>query len=477
MADTSAAELWAEWQAQGAMTGQIVSADATDTGNGLTLSNFTTLFEDEGFTSRGAIDEVQLVENADGTVTVTVSELYTMTFTFEIDPGDPPANIEVIMRHENLSMQVSGDASARNYAYSADRISVTEGELWGGDGQPPMLDLNMEMTDIASVYTTTGTDLETMRFTSDGSIGGMSLVVEIAPPPPEEGRFKAGLTIGPMDTYSEGTILSLAAINQAEGSLPDGFEIGGTMGYGPLDFEMAFEMPGEEFAATYANDGGVIGLSVSPTEVTYDIGATGATAHFTGTELPVPVDISVGASEIALAMPLAASDAPQDMGLRVGLQDVVVGEQLLSMVDPGRAFPRDPASILLDASGQIQLFVDLMSIDPETMTGPPGEVRALTVNDMRVAVGGAELTGTADFTFAPNQLMPMPVGSADLELSGGNGLMEALVAGGLVPPAQSGMIMGMANVFARPGAGPDTLETTVEFGADGSILANGVPLQ
>lgn len=477
MADTSAAELWAEWQAQGALTGQTVSADVTQTGNGLTLSNFTTLFEDTDFTTRGAIDQVQMVENADGTVTVTLSDLYTITFTFEIDPGDPPANIEVLMRHENLIMQVSGDAGARAYAYSADRITVSEGALSGGDGAPPMLDVDMVMTDIASTYNIIGTDPETMRFTSDGSLGGMSLVMEISPPPPEPGRFKAGLTIGPMQTYSEGTIMSLTGMNQFSGSLPDGFEIGGTMGYGPLDFEMAFNMPGEEFAATYSNDGGAFGFSVSPTELTYDIAATGAQASFAGTELPVPVDISVGSSEIALAIPLAAGDAPQDMGLRLGLQDVVVGEQLLGMVDPGRAFPRDPASILLDASGQVQLFVDLMSLDPETMTGPPGELRGLTVNDLNVSAGGAALTGTADFVFAPNQLMPMPVGSADLQLSGGNALMDALVAGGLVPPAQSGMIMGMANVFARPGAGPDTLETAVEFGANGSITANGVPLQ
>ncbi|WP_044006229.1 DUF2125 domain-containing protein [Jannaschia sp. CCS1] len=477
MADTSATELWAEWQAQAEISGQAVSAEVTETDTGLTLSNFSTVFEEDGFSTTGSIDEIQLTENADGTVTVTYSDLYTIVFTFQVDPGNPPANIELLLRHENLDMRISGDAGARTYAYTADEISITQGRLWGGGSEPPEIEVDMVMSDIDTVYNVTGTDPETMRFTSEGAVGGLTMVMEVAAPPGEEGLFKAGLVIGPMQGTSEGTLLSLASMNQTQGTLPEGFDLAGTTTYGPLGLEMQFEMPGEAFAALYSNDGGSIGASISGEAISYDIAASGARATLTGSDIPVPVEVSVGSSELALLMPLAAGDTPQDMGLRLSVQDLMVGESLLGMVDPAQALPRDPASLLLDATGQVQLFMDLMNINPEELTGPPGELRAITVNELNLSVGGAELSGTADLSFAPNQIIPMPVGSADLELSGGNALMDALVAGGLVPAAQSGMIMGMTNVFARPGAGPDTLETTVEFGADGSITANGVPLQ
>lgn len=476
MADTSAAELWAEWQEQAVLSGQTVTADVAETATGLTLSNFTSLFEEDDFATRGAIDQIDLIENADGTVTVTYSELYSITFTFETDPDDPPANIELQMRHENLDMRVSGDAGARVYAYTADSITITDGALWGGEGEPPMIDVDMVMTDIATTYNVTGTDADTMRFTSEGSVGGLSMVLEVSSPR-DPGEFKAGLIIGPMQAVSEGTLLSLASMNQSGGTLPEGFDISGTTTYGSLGFEFMFEEPSESIAVVYTNDGGTIGASVSSEMISYDIAATGAQATITGSDLPAPIEVSVGSSEIALAMPLAAGDAPQDMSLRLGVQDVVIGESLLGMVDPGRAFPRDPASILLDATGQVQLFMDLMNIDPEELTGPPGELRAIAVNELRVAVGGAELTGTADLTFAPGQLIPMPVGAANLELAGGNALLDALIAGGLLPTEQGLFIRGATNVFARPGAGPDTLETTVEFGANGSITANGVPIQ
>lgn len=477
MAETSASELWAEWQTQFEAAGQTVTADVAQTDTGLTLTNFTTLFEDGTVTTRGAIDQIELIENANGTVSVTYSELYSMTFTFEVDPGDPPGNIEVLVRHENLDMTVSGDAGARSYTYTADRITITDGEIWGGGSEPPIMEIDMVITDVATTYNVTGTDPETMRFTSEGSLGGLTMVMELTPSPPEDGEFKAGLVIGPMQATSAGTLISLANMNQFEGALPEGFEISGTTTYGSLGLEMQYIAPGEGFTAVYSNDGGTIGASVSPEAISYDIAASGASALITGSDIPVPIEISVGSSEVALSMPVTASDTPRDMGLRLGVQDLIVGEQLLGMVDPAQAFPRDPASLLFDATGQVQLFVDLMSMNPEEMTGPPGELRAIMINELNLSVGGAELSGTADLTFAPNQLIPMPVGSADLELSGGNTLMQSLVSAGLVPAAQSGMIMGMANVFARPGATPDTLETTVEFGADGSITANGIPLQ
>jgi hypothetical protein len=80
-------------------------------------------------------------------------------------------------------------------------------------------------------------------------------------------------------------------------------------------------------------------------------------------------------------------------------------------------------------------------------------------------------------TFAPGQIVPQPVGRADLSLVGGNALLDQLQGAGVVNAEQAGMARGVAGMFTRPGALPDTLETTIEFLEGGSITANGVPLQ
>jgi hypothetical protein len=159
------------------------------------------------------------------------------------------------------------------------------------------------------------------------------------------------------------------------------------------------------------------------------------------------------------------------------VQNLTVSETFLSMFDPSQAIARDPITLIVDMSGAAQMFVNLLSIDPEKADEAPGELRALTINELRLSAGGADLTGTGDMTFAPEQLIPMPVGNIDLSMTGGNALIDSLVATGLVPAEQLMMVRAMTGMFARPGPTPDSLESSIVFGADGTISANGIPLQ
>jgi len=104
-------------------------------------------------------------------------------------------------------------------------------------------------------------------------------------------------------------------------------------------------------------------------------------------------------------------------------------------------------------------------------------LRELTLNNLQVSFGGAELTGVGDVDFTPGQIIPVPVGSVDLSLTGANGLIQTLSNAGLLPPEQAGMARGMLGMFAIPGSAPDSYTSSIQFGADGSVSANGVPLR
>ena len=68
----------------------------------------------------------------------------------------------------------------------------------------------------------------------------------------------------------------------------------------------------------------------------------------------------------------------------------------------------------------------------------------------------------------------MPVGEVNMDLRGGVGLLDKLVALGLVPQQQGQMVKMMSGMFAVPGGdGTDHLVSKIEMNADGSILANG----
>jgi hypothetical protein len=478
VAQVSAADLWAEWQATSAAVGQQMTATVTQTADGLVLENFVTRTEADGTTTTGTLDRVTMTEQADGSVSVEISNPYTATVMFPEDVGGPMITLEILVAHEGLDITASGTADARTYVYSADVITVTEGYIGNDRGDPPpTIDMEIIARNLATTYLISGPPTQEQRFESTGSVGSVAGRFDVLPPPGEDGRLKASFGLGEMTSDASGTIVALATMQQNADGLPEGFEVEGTTSYDWTRFEMSFEAPGESFDIRYTNDGGNFGIALSNAELRYDISATGMDTRVSGADLPVPIAANAASSELSLTVPLAASPEPSNAAVRLAYRDLAVSEEAWSLMDPSGAVPRNPLTVVLDATAQVQLMVDLMSAEAMAMDRPPGELRALSVSELEVTFGGTSLTGTANMTFAPGQIVPQPVGRADLSLVGGNALLDQLQGAGVINAEQAGMARGVAGMFTRPGAMPDTIETTIEFQQGGGITANGVPLQ
>jgi hypothetical protein len=473
----TAEELWAEWQAQSAAMDQVVTATEVVPGNGmLTLNGFSSTYSDGEVATVGRIEQIVMTEAGDGSVTVTMSDTYAITFTFEPGFGEPPVNLGMNILMPDLVMSVSGEVGSRLYDYSAPRITIEEGEISGGGGPPPTIDLMIAMEDFAATYRIDGTDPADMAYASSSRIAGMVGALDVTPPPGEEGQLKVAFSLGAMEGEGEGRLGNLIEAGANPDLVPAGFDLRGAFAYESLNYEFTFQSNRDAFSMFYGNDGGRIAATFSEAEIDYAMSATGTRALIMGTEIPVPIDISVGSAEIGLRMPLAASPEPQTLSARLAYRDVVMGDGIWGMFDPAQAIPRDPISVVADLSGTAVVTANLLAMDPETMGAPPGELRDMTLHELRISVGGATLTGSGSANFAPGPI-PMPVGSVDLQLSGGNGLLDRLQTAGLVPIEQLAMVRGMLGAFARPGAMPDTLESTIEFTEGGGISANGIPLQ
>ena len=70
---------------------------------------------------------------------------------------------------------------------------------------------------------------------------------------------------------------------------------------------------------------------------------------------------------------------------------------------------------------------------------------------------------------------PLPTGSVKLMATGVNGLIDNLVAMGLIPQDQAMQGKMMMGMFAMPGEGPDTLMSAIEF-KDGKMTINGMEM-
>ncbi|TAG15734.1 MAG: DUF2125 domain-containing protein, partial [Rhodobacterales bacterium] len=94
---------------------------------------------------------------------------------------------------------------------------------------------------------------------------------------------------------------------------------------------------------------------------------------------------------------------------------------------------------------------------------------------------GVEVAAKGALTFDNDDLVtfegvPAPSGNLNITIKGANGLIDNLIAMGLLPADEALMPRMMLGLFARPGAAADELTSVIEF-KDGGLFANGQKLK
>ncbi len=482
-ADVTAAELWADWQANAAEAGLPLSAQATENGGGLILSQMTwDVPEVEGEPAvQVAFGDIELTNQSDGSVSIRLAQPFEITIAAN-EGGDSLGGVVMELATEGFDFTATGDMSDLTYALNSASMVLSLVELEDFKGPQPEVTLDMTIADFAGMFRYFDMS-EDRGMETSVSTGPANFQMEVLGPPDEPGRVAANFTMGPSQATSSGTNMTLyqnimltadPTTPVGNGPLPS---LNSESTYESISYDFDVDVPDTQFNMVGSNGGGHIDSGFGPDGVVMDIGAQDMVLAVRSSDLPVPVDVTAASTRVALSFPAVAEPEPSDFSMILDYQDVAISDGLWSMVDPSGAVPRDPITLQLDISGLAQMFTDMVSLDPTTLAGPPGELRSLSLNTLNVAAGGATLTGSGSAEFQPGAFPPMPVGSVDLGLDGLNGLLDALTTAGLLPVEQAGMARAMVGMFARPGAGPDTLETTIDFLPGGGIAANGVPLQ
>ncbi|MDU8927749.1 hypothetical protein RXV86_10170 [Alisedimentitalea sp. MJ-SS2] len=202
-------------------------------------------------------------------------------------------------------------------------------------------------------------------------------------------------------------------------------------------------------------------------------------------ELPFPISFGGGAADFRLLIPLLMGE-DQDAALHMGFNDITLNDGLWAMFDPEQQLPRDPMTVVLDAASKASIlfeFLDLRALlDGAQPPALPVMAKTATLNDLRLAGAGAEVTGKGDFTFDYSDLttfdgMPAPEGRASFTINGAHGLIDKLIAMGLMEQSDAMGARLMMGLLTQPGDGDDVLTTTIEVKKTGEVLANGQRLQ
>lgn len=485
LAELAPEQVWQDWKSNLAGFGYDVTGETSQTGTTLTISDLAVTMampDDTGSVSM-ILGQVQMIGNDDGSVSVVMPER--MPIAIEtLDPEGEEVTTTLELAHQGLEVTVSGTPDAMRYDYRAAAMSMGLKDLVTGGKSADVKVASIRFSDLAGT-SQNAADGDMRALTQTISSGPVTYEIDVTAPE-EGGRlvFNGAVKSAAFD----GTTLlpqKFDAVDMAA-NLSAGFRFDSRFQYQTGSSAYRFEDGSNVIEGTQGSESGALRVAIGPDGLRYGGEGRKSTIAMTGTDLPFPVTLEMARVGFEIVMPVAKSEATQDFALKIDLTDFTMSDMIWSLFDPASKLPRDPATIAIDLSGKGRLFFDLL--DPttasklETENVAPGELEALDLNALTLSLAGARLTGTGAFVFDQSDLtsfdgMPAPEGGVDLELVGGNTLLDRLVELGLLPPEQATGVRMMMGLFATPGEGEDKLTSRIEFTEDGQVLANGQRLK
>lgn len=472
-------QVWAFWQGMATGAGYEMSASAQRReGASLVLEGVQASMLTDTAAMRAPLGRVVMRDRGDGTVEVTVEPSFEFSMTMT-EPDSEPVEIGVTVEQDGYVVIVSGTPEAPAYAFTAESVTVgVAAPLVDGKEMP----MDMTLTLGGLKGTTAMVAGSPMGLVYDLTAASMELAVS-SEDPEGEGTFDLTMGAEALTARFDGTLPDVRTPDtQLAELLAAGFRGVGGYGTGPLELAFDVTNAGKSTSVSGAAEGSTVEFGLSPAGLSYKAGVLGLGLAVSGTDIPFEeLTASIGEYTVGFGMPLTKSETASDFSLLMRLVDLALPEAVWGMLDPTKALPHDPATLIVDLKGKARLFHDLTS--PEAQTGTaPGQVESVTIDAIQLKAAGADLTGTGAFTFdnADTETlpgMPRPTGSAEFTLVGGNTLLDRLVALGLVPQDQVMMYRMMMAMFARPGDGPDTMVSKIEVTPDWQILANGQRIQ
>lgn len=482
-AEVTAQDVWTDWKKYLEDFGYGITSSEATSGDTLTVSDLVMtveLPEGEGAVSM-SLGEMTFTNQAGGSVAVGIAESLPIAFKFKTEKDEPVEGV-VDYNNTDLSIIVSGDPSNMTYTYSAATLDMIVKSVMVDGTTIPINAINVMLKDVAG---TAAMKVGNMRDVTQ-TFTAASMTYDVDIPPIEGNTFKMAGGLNALSFDGTGSYpMGIANPQDFSSMLKAGFSFNGGFAYEGGNTKLNFNEDGKTTEGESSTDSGSLTVAMDESQLHYSGKTKGLRSMMVGAGLPLPIEINSEESAFNIKMPVAPGDDAQEFELGILLGGFTTSEMLWGMVDPSQQLPRDPATLNIDLAGKAKLLLDMF--DPAEAAkmedgSAPGEIESLDIRAIRLNVAGADLTGKGAFTFDNTDMetipgMPKPEGAVELKLVGGNGLLDKLVAMGLLPEDQAMGARMMMGLFAVPGEGEDTLNSKIEVNDQGHVLANGQRLR
>jgi Uncharacterized protein conserved in bacteria (DUF2125) len=474
----TADQVWQSWKDAGAMVGLEVTA-ATENKDGGTLTLNGVSVAPAGMAGI-TISDMVMTEGSDGSVAIVPGADIGLTMS-----GETKGSAKLM--HDGLTLTAREADGGLAYDFAAAKLDVVydttyAGMSFDGSDAPDVVssgtvgfsNLSGAYTDTPGTNRTFGLDLKAETLAYDTKLDDPSMEMK-------QTTTSATANVEMSFDFALPTTISLAALAAPADfgtALQEGLAINfatkqgdstGTMVQESafLPMNLAIKAGGGEATGVFNKDK----FSIQSTGAGLEIESTSAM-------MPVPIKVTSGPVVVALTSPVIATEAAGDYGFTMKLSQFSVNEEAWAMFDPGAALKRDPADLAIDISGKTKL--DLIAILQAEETGaepPVPAVETLDIKEMTLKIAGAALAGTGAFTFDNSAGIPMPLGEANVTVTGANALIDGLIATGLLAEEDAMGARMMMGAFMSPGPNPDELTSKIEAKPGFEIYVNGQRVQ
>jgi hypothetical protein len=479
-ADVTGADVWATYSAYYEATGAQVFGTATADGDETVINDSALLYRfPMGIaTLRVGLPDMRLVDQSDGTVTISYPEAFDVRFEFDV-PSEGAGSLTLGIAQENYQGSVAGDPGDMTFTQSADVLTVEAKDI-----NVPEEDVDFSMLISGAGYNTTSHVVtgDLITTTTEMALGAAdvayvlnsndgAIVSNTGQFGANETTFESAFPAGGSDVMNLSTALAAGAYlrgtTDAEGS----------------SSETVTTVDGEVLSEQSQTTGRTTSR-VSVDAAGVDLYAEGESVEFNmliPEVFPFPISGSMGAAAGGYKFPLMPSEDPQDVALRLDFSDLVISDELWGLFDPSGELPRDPASINIDVEGTVISGIDALNFatfeSQFEQAVPPISLETLTINEISVAAIGASALATGTFIVDNSDMttfdgFPAPEGSAILNVEGANALIDRLIAFGVIGPDEAGMARLGMGLIAKS-TGDDAFETRLDVNDEGHVIVNG----
>lgn len=472
----TADQVWQSWKDAGALVGLTVSAATENSSGGVLTLNGVSIAPEgvPGIT----ISDMTLTEQSDGSVTIAPGADIGVAMS-----GDAEGSVN--LTHDGLTITAQEADGGVAYDYAAAKLDVVYDTKYPGmslDGSeaPKVASSgNVGFTNLSGTYSDTpgtnrtfGLDIkaDSLAYTTNSDDPGMEMKQAST-------SETAGIEMS-MDFALPSTIALTAIASAADftTALNEGLSFSLTTKQGESKGTMKQESAFMPMDLMMSAGGGEGTMLFNKDAFSIKSMAAGLNIESAAGMLPVPVKVTSGPMQFDMTSPVIATEAAGDYAFILKLADFSLNEEAWAMFDPQAALPRDAAQIAIDISGKTKIDLPGLVTAEESGVQPPIPApESLNITELGLKVAGAALAGTGAFTFDNSAGIPMPLGEANVTVTGANALIDGLIKTGLLSEDDvmgARMMMGM---FFVP-AGDDELTSKIEAKEGMQILVNGQPL-